>query len=194
MSNTVIITGWPSRITGCPLTQHWNCSFPGDAHTAVSLISGKVQRIRGPLRCPGVQFAAGVPIAFRSDALSQKLSERVGSHVLARVRQQIGDQGEIPKRMQIFPVIVDNQIVPAFIVRQIFLRRDCRVLHNQNRSVGTINVNKATTDMQRLMNVAEKMNQQLQRVAFAQGMIWIRMYPARCECSRSACERCHGRL
>src|ERR1700682_4124272 len=77
--------------------------------------------------------------------------------------------------MQILPVVIDNQIVGASIARQVFRFDSERVSNNHYVAVWSMDIDEPAANVQRLMNVAEEVNQQLHRVAFAERMIRIGM-------------------
>jgi hypothetical protein len=60
--------------------------------------------------------------------------------------------------MQVLSIVVDDQIVGAFIAWQVFPLDYQRISNNYYLAVRTVDIDKTATDMERLMNVAQKMN------------------------------------
>ena len=83
--------------------------------------------------------------------------------------------------MQVFPVVIDYQIVPALIAGQILLPDNGRVANNKDRVIRSVHVDEATANVQRLMNVAKEVDQQSQARCVSLRDDLDRDVPAECE-------------
>src|SRR5687767_12701411 len=73
--------------------------------------------------------------------------------------------------MKVLPVIINYKIIATFIMTELLPFDSYRVFNDQNRLVGTIDVDEPCTHMERLMDVAGQVDQKPECITLAKRII-----------------------